>query len=141
MIEAKAFRTLIITYSLFKNEQLSANIKLTLHKALIISIITYACPSWEFVADTHLLKLKRLKKKVLRTTDSFPRRTTIRDFFFAFQIHFVYDYIMKLCRQQAKVIQNNDNENVRSIGQGETHHRKNKRLKLGSGQAYDRASV
>jgi hypothetical protein len=44
MIEAKAFRTFIRIYSLSKSEWLSANIKLTLHKALIRSIMTYACP-------------------------------------------------------------------------------------------------
>jgi hypothetical protein len=44
-IEAKAFRTFIRVYSIFKSERLSANIKLTPHKALIRSIMTYACPS------------------------------------------------------------------------------------------------
>jgi hypothetical protein len=44
----------------------------------------------------------------------------------------VYDFITKLCRQQAEVIQNHDNENVRNIGQGEAPHRKYKRLKLGA---------
>jgi hypothetical protein len=34
----------------------------------------------------------------------------------------------------------NENENVRNIGQGEARHRKYKRLKLGGGQAYDRSS-
>jgi hypothetical protein len=34
MIETKAFRTIIRIYSLFENERLSANIKLTLHKVL-----------------------------------------------------------------------------------------------------------
>jgi hypothetical protein len=43
-------------------------------------------------------------------------------------------------RQQAEVIKNHDNENVRNIGQGEARHRKYKRLKLGGGQAYDRSS-
>jgi hypothetical protein len=47
----------------------------------------------------------------------------------------------KLSRQQAKVIQNHENVNVRNIGQGEAWHRKYKRLKLGGGQAYDRSSV
>jgi hypothetical protein len=47
-VEAKAFRTFMNTYSLFKSERLSANIKLTLYKALIRSIMTYACPAWEF---------------------------------------------------------------------------------------------
>jgi hypothetical protein len=43
-------------------------------------------------------------------------------------------------QQQAEFIQNHDNENVCIIGQGEARHRKYKRLKLGSGQAYDRSS-
>jgi hypothetical protein len=42
--------------------------------------------------------------------------------------------------QQAEVILNHENENVRNIGQGEPRHRKYKRLKLGGGQAYDRSS-
>jgi hypothetical protein len=46
----------------------------------------------------------------------------------------------KLSRQQAEVIQNHENVNVRNIGQGEARHRKYKRLKLGGGQAYDRSS-
>jgi hypothetical protein len=46
----------------------------------------------------------------------------------------------KLCRQQAEVIQNHENDNVRNIGQGEARHRKYKRLKLGGGLAYDRSS-
>jgi hypothetical protein len=56
MIEAKAFRTFIRIYSLFKSERLSANNKLTLHKALI-RWLRYACPAWELAEDTHLLKL------------------------------------------------------------------------------------
>jgi hypothetical protein len=55
--DGKAFRTFIRLYSLFKNDRLSANIKLTLHKALISSVMTYVCPAWEFAADTCLLKL------------------------------------------------------------------------------------
>jgi hypothetical protein len=48
--------------------------------------------------------------------------------------------MINLCRQQAKVVLNHDNENVGYIGQGEAQHRKYKRLKLGGGQAYDRSS-
>jgi hypothetical protein len=57
----------------------------------------------------------------------------------AFQIPYVYDYITKLCRRQAKIVHNHENENVRNIGQGETPHRKHKRLKFG-GHLYDRSS-
>jgi hypothetical protein len=42
-IEAKSFRTLIITNSLFRSECLNTNIKLTLYKALTRSVMTYAC--------------------------------------------------------------------------------------------------
>jgi hypothetical protein len=136
MIEAKAFRTFIRKYSLFKSEQLNTNIKLTLHKGLIRSTMTYACPALEFAADNHLLKLQRLQNKVLRTIGNFPRRTPIRDF----KLPYIYDYITKLCRQQAEVIQNHENANFRNIGQGEPRHRKYKRLKLGGSQAYDRSN-
>jgi hypothetical protein len=45
----------------------------------------------------------------------------------------------KLYRKQAEVIQNHENEHVRSIGQGEARNRKYKRFNLGGGQAYDRS--
>jgi hypothetical protein len=38
----------------------------------------------------------------------------------AFKVQYIYDYIMKLCRQQqADVMQNHENANVRNIGKGE----------------------
>jgi hypothetical protein len=99
--------------------------------------MTYACPAWEFAAETFLLKLQRLQNKVLRTTGSFARGTSVRDMYMVFQIPYVYDYITKLCTQQAEVIQNHENENVHYTGQGEARHRKHKRLKLGGGHVYD----
>jgi hypothetical protein len=90
---------------------------------------------------THLLKLQRLQNKVLRTIGKLQRRTPVRDLHMAFQIPYVYDYVTKICRQQAKVIQNHENENVSYIGHGEARHRKYKRLKLGGGHVYGRSSV
>jgi hypothetical protein len=52
----------------------------------------------------------------------------------------VYDYITKLCRQQAEIIQNHENEHVRGIGQGEERHGEYKRNKLDGDQAYDISS-
>jgi hypothetical protein len=40
-----------------------------------------------------------------------------------------------LCRQQAEAIQIHENDYVRGIGQGESRHKKYKRLKLGGCQA------
>jgi len=46
----------------------------------------------------------------------------------------------ELCRQQAKVIQNLENANVRNTAQGQAMYRSYKWLKFGVGQAYDRSS-
>jgi hypothetical protein len=46
MIEAKAFIKFIKDYSLFKNEYLSVNIKLTLHKEMIRSVMSYTRGTW-----------------------------------------------------------------------------------------------
>jgi hypothetical protein len=56
---------------------------------------------------------------------------------YRFEIRYVHDFITKLCKQQAKVIQHHQNILVRNIWQGEPD-RKYKRLKLGGGQAYVR---
>jgi hypothetical protein len=100
----------------------------------------YACPAWEFAADSHLLKLQRLQYKALRATGNLSRRTPVRDLHMAFKLPYRHDYITNLCRQQAGVIQNHEHANVCNIGQDEARHKKYKRLKLGSGQAYDRSS-
>jgi hypothetical protein len=78
--------------------------------------MNYACPVWDFAADNHLLKLQCVQNKVLRTMGNFLRRTPVRDLHMAFKLPYIYDYIAKLCRQQAEVIQNHENANVRNIG-------------------------
>jgi hypothetical protein len=126
MIEAKAFRTFIRVYSLFKSEHLRANIKLT-HKSLIRSVMTSACPDWEFATYTPAPakqgSLHHLKCSKVHTGPWFS-----------------HGFITKLCRQQEEIIQNHQNEHVPSIRQDEDRHRSYKRLKLGGGQAYDHSS-
>jgi hypothetical protein len=56
------------------------------HKALIISAMTYDCLAWEFVAATHFLQLQRMRNKFLRTTRNFPRYRSICDLHTAFNI-------------------------------------------------------
>jgi hypothetical protein len=87
------------------------------------------------------MKLQRLQNRVLRAIGKVARRRPVRDLQVAFEIPYVYKYIIKLCRRQAEVILNHENPNVRAIGQEEPRHRKYKRLKLGGGQAYDRSST
>jgi hypothetical protein len=54
-----------------------------------------------------------------------------------FNLPYIYDYKTELLGQQAEVIQNHENIDVRSTGKGEARHRK---CKLGGGQAYDRSN-
>jgi hypothetical protein len=42
--------------------------------------------------------------------------TPVRDLNVAFKIPYVYDFITKLCRQQAEVIQNHHNPNAFNMG-------------------------
>jgi hypothetical protein len=71
---------------------------------------------------------------------NFARRPLVRNLHMAFKLPYIYDYITKLSRQQAEVIQNHENANVRNIGPGDPRHRKYKRLNLGGGQSYHRSS-
>jgi hypothetical protein len=79
-----------------------------------------------------------MQNKVLCTIGKLSRCTPVRDLHIPSEYMIIYK---KLCRQQAEVIQNHENEYVRGIGQGEARRRKYKRLKLGGGQAYDRSIV
>jgi len=94
-IEPKAFRRFIRGYPFFKSERLSANIKLTPHKTLIRSIMTYAYSACEFAAGTCLLKLQRLQNKIHCTTCNFPRCTHVHEMQAVFKILYVYDFFTK----------------------------------------------
>jgi hypothetical protein len=93
--------------------------------------MTYACPAWEFTADSYLLKLQRLQNKVLHTTGNLPGCTPHRDLHMAFKIPHLYDFVTKLCRQQATAILSHENIDFRIIGHGEALHRKYKRWRSG----------
>jgi hypothetical protein len=77
-------------------------------------------------------------KLATRSEGKFPKYTPVRDLHMAFQVPYIYNYIKNLCRQQAEVIQNHENANVPDIGKSDAGPRKYKKLKLDSGQAYDR---
>jgi hypothetical protein len=122
---AKAFRTFLRVYSFFRSEGLNTNIKLILHRALIRSI----------------LPVHRLQNKVLHTISNFPRNTPASELHVTFNIPYIYDFMTRLCREQADVIRNHKNAYIRDIVTGEAARRKCEKLKLGGGQAYTRSGV
>jgi hypothetical protein len=101
-IAAEAFRTFIRVYPLFKSRRLSTNIKSTLHKALIRSVMTYTCSASELAADTYFMKLQRLQNKVLCIVFKFPRPTPTRQLRVAFKIPCVYDLIQNYSSSRQK---------------------------------------
>jgi hypothetical protein len=84
--------------------------------------------------------LQCLPKKVHHTTGNIPRCTPVCNLHTASSPSYVYDYITKLCRQQAEVIRNHENDCVRMIGEGEARRGMYKWLKVGSGEDYDCSS-
>jgi hypothetical protein len=104
MIEVMAFRAFITTYSLLKSKPLNINLKRTLHKALIRSIMTYACPAWEFASYNSLLKLQRVQKKVLCTIGNFLRHKSVCELHKAFNILYIYDY-NKVMQETSKIME------------------------------------
>jgi hypothetical protein len=86
--------------------------------------MTYACLARKSAADIHLMKLQRLQNGVLHIIGKFPRSTTNLDMHMVFQIPHVYNYVTKLHRQQAQVIQNHVSAHVRNTGQGKARLKK-----------------
>jgi hypothetical protein len=76
-IEAKAFRKFMTVYSLLKSKRLRADIKLSLHKALVGSTVTYVRRDCEFVADTQIMESQSLQSEVLQITTFYPSSTAM----------------------------------------------------------------
>jgi hypothetical protein len=84
-------------------------------------MLTYACPGWEFAADSYLLKLKRLQNRVLQAIGNLPSHTPIRDFHRSFKITYLHDYVTQLCKEQESIICCHDNVIIRTIVQENTN--------------------
>jgi hypothetical protein len=80
--------------------------------------MTYAGPAWEFAADNKIAApAEQGTSHIWQFSKAHPGSRFTRGF------PFVYEYIAKLCRQLAEIIQNHYNENVRNTRQGEANHR------------------
>jgi hypothetical protein len=85
MIESEAFRTFNTVYYLFKSDRLGANVKLTLHKALNRSTITY-------VASPGNLPRSQAPNEIAAPVKQ-GWRTPARDWHMDFNLPYAYDYV------------------------------------------------
>jgi hypothetical protein len=58
------------------------------------------CPTWEYAADAHHLKLQHLQNGILHAIGNLHRCTPVSKLNVAFKIPYVYGCITKLCRTQ-----------------------------------------
>jgi hypothetical protein len=77
--------------------------------------MSYVCPTWKLEADTNL-KSAAPSKQGSPLHWKFCKVHTDPHFVKHFDPSDRYDYIIKLFRQEAEVVQNHENEQVRSIG-------------------------
>jgi hypothetical protein len=71
---------------------------------------------WEFAANRPHFEIAAFENKAI---GKFPRCTSFHELHVAFQVPYVFDYVTKLCRQQADVIKDHENANGPDIGKGE----------------------
>jgi hypothetical protein len=98
--------------------------------------MSYAYPAREFAADLSPNEIATPVKKVLHTIGKLQRNSLVPNMHQTCPILYVHDYITKLCRKQAQVVQNHKNSHIQNIGQ-DGQHRKYKTLKLGGGLLYN----
>lgn len=120
-IEAKASRTFMRVCFLFESQRLRTDIGLNVYRALVRSVLTHVCPAWEFCGRRCGFETAGTAKQGLPNNARFAR-TWIRS----------QNY-----NQQAQVVQNHENDNVRNTGQGEAQQRTYKRLKPASDLSSD----
>jgi len=136
-IEIKAFPTFIRVFSLFKSERLSANVNLTLHKALVRCIMNYASPPGNLVQISIFWNCSSCKTKPSSVLAIFQGARIDPRFACGFQNSVrVCDFVTKLCRQEVEIIQNHENVNFRNTVQCETQSRKYNGIKQGGGEGY-----
>jgi hypothetical protein len=66
---------------------LNTNIKIIPNKALLRAIMVYACPPWEYAADSHPLKLQHLHIRVLRAVGKLDRCKPAREYKWLSKFH------------------------------------------------------
>jgi hypothetical protein len=93
-------------------------------------VMTYVCPTWKYAVGAHLMKLHNLHKSFLQNWRTWHSYLSTK-----------YDFQNSLCVQNTgRSNLNHQKQTVCGTGEGDAMHWKYKRLKLGSGQAYDHSA-
>lgn len=125
---AKAYGRLKALYPLINyHSHLNIKTAITLYKALIRPIITYACPAWGHAAKTHIKKLEIVQNKILYTITKLPRVTPLRTLHREAGIETISEYIRRSTQQFYDSREGHTNPLVEGLGrydiQNDIHRR------------------
>lgn len=90
---------------------------LTMYKALIRSVITYAAPAWGFAAVSHLRKLQVIQNQVIRLITHLPRVASRRKFHDELELPTIDEFIARLARNLYAEARANPNPLISGLGQ------------------------
>ncbi|KAJ4427739.1 hypothetical protein ANN_25392, partial [Periplaneta americana] len=89
---------------------------LTMYKALIRSVITYAAPAWRFAAVSHLRKLQVIQNQVIRLITHLPRVASRRKFHDELELPTIDEFIARLARNLYAEVRANPNPLISGLG-------------------------
>jgi hypothetical protein len=110
-----------------KSSSININLALTVYKALIRPIITYAAPAWGYAPKTQFNKLQVFQNKVLRIITKHPRVTPIDTLHEQTGMETITNHVRKLAQKLYFKIQFSDNSQIRQLGQYDPNLYKHKR--------------
>ena len=113
------------------NFKLSKHNKLILYTAMIRSILTYACPVWNFTCDSNIKKLQIVQNKCLRIIGNYPRYTPCYIMHEQLNIEYIYNFIRNISTNFFSKIKDNKNQLISNIANYDIKIKhKHKRIKL-----------
>lgn len=126
----KAYGTLKLLYPILNNHnKIRINTGLTIYKALLRPVLTYASPIWGHAARTHIKKLQVFQNKLLYMITKLPRVTPVDILHDQTGVETIEEYIKRMALKFYNTCEGHDNPLVASLGTYETANNKHKRPK------------
>lgn len=129
-LRAKAYAQLRNIFPLLNStSKLNIRTSLTIYKALVRSIITYASPVWGHASKTHMSKLQKLQNRVLYTVTKLPRVTPIWTLHKETNMDTIQEYIATSAATFYESCNGHENPQIAELGRYDITHDKHKRPK------------
>ena len=115
--KTKASARISLIFPLLKSPVLSLKRKVTLYKALILPILTYASPAWCYIPKSVFQPLQTMQNKALRiihASDWYTRTTQLHE---DLQMKTLKEMLKEQVKKFYKKMENSENTFIQSLGQ------------------------